>query len=287
MSKLPLNLIYLKYFCDAVRLGSISASARENFVSQSAISQGICQLERSLDKELITHQANRFKPTSEGMVVFEMAKQVFNTVLELEKSLLVDEGTVSGRIEFACMHSFALALLPKCLQKVKNEWPKLHVNFRLAHTDLIREWIKKDLIDFGIVLDNEDLSAFDCVQIHEGEYRLYVSKKELENKHLPFILSEERVETNLLKKSFHKYHRKEIHVLMEVSSWEVIANLTEAGLGIGFFPDYVALKRKKELTEAKIKYDPVPYKIFAVFSKNKRKDRNVEAFLELLKTTIR
>jgi DNA-binding transcriptional LysR family regulator len=283
MSKLPLNLIYLKYFCDAVRQGSISASARENFVSQSAISQGICQLEKSLGKELITHQANRFKATQDGLIVFERAKRVFESVAELEKSLLVDEGIISGRIEFACMHSFALALLPKCLKTVKNEWPKLHVNFRLAHTDVIREWIKRDLVDFGIVLDNEDLSAYDCFEIYQGEYRLYISRKQIRNKDLPFILSEERVETNLLKKSYRKYQKKEINVLMEVSSWEVIANLTEAGLAIGFFPDYVALKRKKELIEFQSKYDPIPYKIYAIFSKSKKRDKNVEAFLELLR----
>jgi DNA-binding transcriptional LysR family regulator len=286
MGKLPLNLIYLKYFCDAVRLGSISASARENFVSQSAISQGVCQLEKSLGKDLMTHQTNRFKPTREGMIVFEKAKAVFGNVLELEKSLLVDEGIVSGRIEFACMHSFALALLPKCLQTLKSEWPKLTVNFRLAHTDVIREWVRKDLIDFGIVLDNEDLSAFDCVEIYQGEYRLYISKKHDQKKPLPFILSEERVETNLLKKSLRKHHHKEMEVLMEVSSWEVIANLTEAGLGIGFFPDYVALKRKKDLMEVKMKYDPILYKIYAIFSKTKKGDLNIAAFLDLLKTTI-
>jgi DNA-binding transcriptional LysR family regulator len=286
MSKLPLNLIYLKYFCDAVRQGSISASARENFVSQSAISQGICQLEKSLGKDLITHQANRFKPTREGLIIFEKAKEVFNSISELEKALLIDERVVSGRIEFACMHSFALALLPKCLQAVKSKWPKLHVNFRLAHTDVIRDWIKRDLIDFGIVLDNEDLSAFDCVEIYQGEYRLYISKKHQSKKSLPFILSEERVETNFLKQSFRKHQRKEMDILMQVSSWEVIANLTEAGLGIGFFPDYVALKRKKELVEFTTKIDPIPYKIYAIFSKARKKDRNAGLFLDVLKATI-
>ena len=73
---------------------------------------------------------------------------------------------------------------------------------------------------------------------------------------------------------------------MEVSSWEVIANLTEAGLGIGFFPDYVASKRKKELVEFKTKCDPIPYKIFAIFAKTKRKNQNVEEFLNLLRATI-
>lgn len=286
MSKLPLNLMYLKYFCDAVKQGSVSASARENFVSQSAISQAIGQLEKALGKELITHQANRFKPTQEGLLIFEKAKPVFHQIGELERALIEDDGVISGRIEFACMHSFALALLPKCLQKVKKEWPKLHVNFRLAHTDIIREWIKKDVVDFGIVLDNEDLSAFDCVEIYQGEYRLYVAKKQIKNKELPFILSEERIETNLLKKSYRKYHKQDMDVLMEVSSWEVIANLTEEGLGIGFFPDYVALKRKNYLVNYEGRYDPIPYKIYAIFSKNRRLNKNTEAFLEILNKKV-
>lgn len=285
MSKLPLNLIYLKYFCDAVKLGSISASARENFVSQSAISQGISALEKSLNQELITHQTNRFKATQEGLVVFEKAKQVFNSITDLENTLIQDEGTVTGRIDFACMHSFALALLPQCLQKVRKEFPKLHVNFRLAHTDVIKELIRKGIVDFGIVLDNDDLSSFDCYEIYRGKYRLYVSKKHAKERNLPYILSEERVETNLLKNSFRK-HKHKMEVLMEVSSWEVIANLTEEGLGIGFFPDYVAIKRKKFLEECPIKFDSIPYKIFAIFSKAKKIPNNVEAFLELLKANI-
>jgi DNA-binding transcriptional LysR family regulator len=286
MKKLPLNLMYLKYFCDAVKQGSISASARENFVSQSAISQAIGQLEKALGKELITHQANRFKPTQEGLLIFEKAKHIFHQIGELERALIEDDGVISGRIEFACMHSFALALLPKCLQKVKKEWPKLHVNFRLAHTDIIREWIKKDVIDFGIVLDNEDLSAFDCVEIYQGKYRLYVAKKQIKNRELPFILSEERIETNLLKKSYRKYHKQDMDVLMEVSSWEVIANLTEEGLGIGFFPDYVALKRRTYLADYNERYDPIPYKIYAIFPKNRKVDKNIEAFLDILNKTI-
>lgn len=32
-------------------------------------------------------------------------------------------------------------------------------------------------------------------------------------------------------------------VVLEVGSWEVVANLVEEGLGIGYFPDYVATKK--------------------------------------------
>ena len=43
---------------------------------------------------------------------------------------------------------------------------------------------------------------------------------------------------------------------MEVSSWEVIASLTEQGLGIGFLPDYIIGKRAVILYDAP--YPPFP-----------------------------
>ncbi len=282
--KLPLNLFYLKYFCDAVKQGTISAAARENFVSQSAISQGILQLEKSLEIELITHQTKRFKTTHEGELLFESAKQVFKAVEEAESALWAKEGEIAGRIEFACTHSFALALLPHCLKRAKEEWPHLQVNFRLAHTDVIRDLLKKGSIDFGIVLDNEDLSGFDCCELRQGHYRLYTSQKK--QKGLPFLLSEERLETNLLKDSYRKLYNKEMAVLMQVSSWEVIANLTEEGLGIGFFPDYVAERRKGSLMEFRSKCAPIPYKIYAILSKGSKVSNAIKAFLEMLKEQL-
>lgn len=281
MSKLPLNLIYLKYFCDAVKFGSISSSARENFVSQSAISQGISALERSLEKDLITHQTNRFKPTQEGMLVFEKSKHVFEGINELEASLVVKQGEIGGKIDFACMHSFALECLPPIMIKAAESWPDLQINFRLAPARQIIEMVKKGIADFGIVIDQEDLSGFEVFELYSGEFKLYESKtKPLRSDKI--IMTEERVETNLLKKSYEKHNGKPLKVLMEVTSWEVIASLTQEGLGLGFIPDYVALYKKDKLKESKVKFDPIPYKNCAIFSKTRKLPENVKAFLDLL-----
>jgi DNA-binding transcriptional LysR family regulator len=258
-----INLLYLKYFCDAVKLGGVSASAKENFVSQSAISQGIAKLERSLKKELITHHPNRFKVTQEGRLVFEKSLGIFKSLQELDESL--SDGT-AGRLEFACMHSFALAILPKKLKELKRLYPKLQVSFRLGHTDQMLEWLKKGIIEFGICLDNDDLSGFDCHQIYEGQYRTYVAQNVKAGTELSFILSEERMETNLLKSAYRKKFKKEMAVLMEVSSWEVIANLTEEGVGYGFFPDYVA-ERRKSLAVHDLGLAPLHYKVYAIVPK--------------------
>jgi len=51
----------------AARLGSVTEAAKKNYVSQSALSQGIRSLEKDLKVELTTHQENRFVLTDTGV----------------------------------------------------------------------------------------------------------------------------------------------------------------------------------------------------------------------------
>jgi len=274
--KLPLNLVYLKYFCDAYRLGSVSKSAKENFVSQSAISQGITKLEDLLYIKLITHEPNRFKPTPEGVLLFEKSKKIFEAIEEVEQSVINGEKGYQGQVQFACMHSFALAFLSKPIALLREKYPGLYVKFRSAGPDQIKKLLQTGEIDFGIVLNNDDFSAYDSEIIYKGEYQLYRSKN---SKSEQYILSEQRKETNLLKQHYSNMFQKELPVLMEVASWEVIASLVEEGLGIGFFPDYIA--KKKDLERIDLGLPSIPYEVLALFPKGANKHKNSKVFLEI------
>lgn len=56
----------LKYFQSVVRLGSFSAAAEENFISQSAISQQVQSLERELSFALLVRKNRSFSLTPAG-----------------------------------------------------------------------------------------------------------------------------------------------------------------------------------------------------------------------------
>lgn len=56
----------LKYFQSVVRLGSFSAAAGENFISQSAISQQVQSLERELGFALLVRKNRSFSLTPAG-----------------------------------------------------------------------------------------------------------------------------------------------------------------------------------------------------------------------------
>ncbi|MBS0634359.1 MAG: LysR family transcriptional regulator [Verrucomicrobia bacterium] len=271
-----INTSYLKYFFDAVRTGSISQAARFNHVSQSAVSQGIAKLESSLNCTLISHQPNRFRPTEEGRRLYESSKSIFQAI---QRS--VDELTGQTTITFACYHSFALTVLPKIVKRAQLELPHLRINFRLGNYFAIKELIKKRVVDFGIMIDNDDLSSFDCHKLMEGEYRLYAAKGTRDIAKLPFLIdNEERKETNLLKSLYKARYDKELPVLMEVMSWSVVTRLAEEGLGIALAPDYIAQVSSK-LKPVLSELNPAPYKIFACFEKNIEPSVHEREFLKL------
>lgn len=274
------SIVFLRYFLSAGQSNSISKAAKDNFVTQSAISQAINKLETALGKQLISHEKNRFQLTPEGHLLLEKCKAIFAVFSEIEDAFNETDGIFKGRLSFACTHSFALSLLPPHLGKLSQVWPAVEPVLRLAHTDLIIEQVKKGEVDFGIVLDNEDFSQFHTREIYKGEYKLYRSKQMLDRSLKRLIMSEERREVSLLRQHFHSLEMA-MDDYIEVSSWEVIASLTEQRLGIGFLPDYVAGKRN--LVPCPWHPQPnIPYRILAIFSKHKELSRNAKMFISLI-----
>lgn len=278
MKHIP-NVTFLRYFLSAGQTKSISKAAKENFVSQSAISQAINKLEIALGKQLITHEKNRFQLTSEGILLLEKCKQIFTVFSEIEDAFNEADGVFKGKLSFACTHSFALSFLPPYLGELSKMWPDIELALRFGHTGMIVELVNRGEVDFGIVLDNEDFFNFNRQVIYQGEYRLYSSKRLSNYNIAKFLLSEERRETSLLRQYLHR-NGIEIKSCVEVSSWEVIASLTEHGLGIGFLPDYVVGKRS--LIEYPCHFPAIPYRILAIFPKNKQLSRNAKMFLNFI-----
>lgn len=273
------NLTFLRYFFSAGQFKSISKAAKENFVSQSAISQAISKLELTLGKQLITHEQNRFQLTTDGLLLLEKCKEIFTIFSEIQDCFHETEGVFKGKLFFACTHSFALSLLPPYLRKLSQVSSTIEPVLRFGHTGTIVELVKKGDVDFGIVLDNEDFTTFHTREIHRGKYGLYRAKKVSQQHMNRFILSEERKEVSVLRQYLFDTG-VEMDSCMEVSSWEVIASLTEQGLGIGFLPDYIVGKRS--LVHSEFIIPPIPYKILAIFSKNRRLSRNAKMFIDLM-----
>lgn len=265
-----MNLIFLKYFYDTVRLKSVTGSAKENHVTQSAISQGITQLEKWLAVSLLTHKRNSIKVTSEGETVFEWSKTIFSQVEDLKFRLATDQNGYIGNLTFACSHSLALSILPEILAKFQSEAPLVKTKVLFGHTGLIKNWLKQGEIEFGFVMDNDDISSFSLDPIFSGAFYFFQSSRRARELSInSCIFPPARAEVYLIKQLFMKKYGYEIKTEMEICSWEVIAKLVGLTSSVGFIPDYVALSSDKFKSIEPINIDlNVPYSIYAAYALN-------------------
>ena len=138
----PLNLVYLKYFCDTIKCGSLSAAARMNYVTQPAVTQAIAKLEEALCKQLFKRQHKSLKPTLEGELLYERGLGIFQAIRQVEEELENRDKSSTGRVDVACTHSFALSIFPVVLNKFKKAWPQIHVNVHLGGAEFIKNHVK-------------------------------------------------------------------------------------------------------------------------------------------------
>src|SRR5947209_3731335 len=107
ISMANMNFTTLQIFCDMVDTLSFTAAAERNFVSQSAVSQRIRELEHKLGQPLIDRGKGRGRaaPTEAGWTLYQGARQLLNEADELESRVRGMSGEVCGTIRVATVYS--------------------------------------------------------------------------------------------------------------------------------------------------------------------------------------
>ncbi len=80
----PLNIKQIRYFASVVELGSLSAAAKERFVTVQAVSKAIADLERELGHSLFVRESRGVHPTPFGKAFYQKAAVVLKGFSELE-----------------------------------------------------------------------------------------------------------------------------------------------------------------------------------------------------------
>lgn len=276
-------MFFLKYFYDAIRLRNISEAARENYVTKSAVSQGIVQLEKFLNVPLLTHQRNKIKTTPQGDLLFQSCKGIFRTIDELKLSLQSSLDDYEGSLQIGFSHSLGLNILPAILPMFKKIAPKVNLQILFGHTGNIKQWLEVGKIELGLVLNNDDLSAFMLETLHHGNFAFYESiERDPKEPLTSSLFSPARFEVFQVKKAFYEKYGYELKSDIEICSWEAIANLITSNLGVGFIPDYILLNSTKRSLLRLCKMNAtVPYTLHIASAEALSK--NGKLFAQLLK----
>ena len=120
-----MELLQLKYFCDAAESQNFSRTAQKYKVPTSNISQMVKRLEGELGVKLFNRTANRITLSDEGRIFYDGARRALSS-LEGARVMLRDmEGEISGEIKLLIRTHRRTSTL--AIEKFKKLYPNVQI----------------------------------------------------------------------------------------------------------------------------------------------------------------
>lgn len=290
------RLKQLRAFCKAVETKSISKAGEALFLSQPTVSLQIRALERELCVQVFERRGPVINLTPDGKILYDLAKPLITGIDNLAQDFNSQAGRLeSGELHITAGQTACMYLLPKYIQRFKDEYPGVHVKLSNNTGKDGRELLKSDNVDFavGTMAENSDdmvfepLFEYEPVLITPKDHPL-AGKKKISLKDIsPFglILPPRELSTWRKVDKIFNEHDVSYEVNMEVGGWEVIKKYVEEGMGISIV-SCLCLTGEEKLSATSLK-DYFPNQVYgAVIRKGKFLTPQARGFLEILSSNM-
>lgn len=238
----------LQTFCDLVDTGSFSQAAKQNLVSQSAVSQQVRTLEQRYGQKLLERgHPEGALPTPAGRLLYAESKEILHRFRALEERLRDRPSVMTGTVRVATVYSVGLHVMPPHIKGFLRDHPQVNVRLEYKRTDEIYAACVAGILQLGIVAFPQPRAQLEVVPLwHDRlvfvcspEHRL-ADRPELRLTELrgePFIAFERDIPTRKAIDRILRTRRISVARSMEFDNIETIKRSVEAGLGISILPD--------------------------------------------------
>src|SRR5690606_35727482 len=144
------TLRHLRAFHAVAQHGSFVAAARALFVTQSALSGSIRQLEELLGVRLFDRTTRTTGLTDAGRIFLEEVRIVLGTLEQGVRKMQELSSLNEGRVAIAAAPSVLAALVLPCVQALQGRYPNLRVTLREDSADAIIRYVREGAVDFGV-----------------------------------------------------------------------------------------------------------------------------------------
>lgn len=286
------RLKQLRAFCKAVETKSISKAGEALFLSQPTVSLQIRALERELCVQVFERRGPVINLTPDGKILYELAKPLINGIDNLAQNFNSLTGKLeSGELHITAGQTACMYLLPRYIQRFKQEYPGVHVKLSNNTGKEGRELLKSDCVDFavGTMAANSDDMVFEPLFEYEPMLITPLDHPLAGNKQVslkdisPYglILPPRELSTWRKVDKIFTENNVTYEVSMEVGGWEVIKKYVEEGMGISIVSNLCLTGAEKLSSISLARY--FPRQVYgAVIRKGKFLTPQARGFLEIL-----
>jgi len=240
---MEVNYELYKFFNEVAKAGNVTRASERLFVSQSAVSQAIRQLEERLECKLFSRSTRGVELTAEGTMLYSYISKATTLIENAQDKLLkmkeLSEGEiVIGASDTAC----SLYLLP-ILEKFSTKYPEINISVINRTTRELLTLLKSGTVDISFVnLPVEDDSMLEItpiMQTHDcfvaGEKYASLAKRKISLESLndiPVLMLDESSITRQQMDLFLLARGIKIKPSIELESLSLLAEFAKIGLGV-------------------------------------------------------
>lgn len=133
---------FYRTFLTVLRLGSLSAAARELGLTQPTIGRHIDALEQAIDAQLFTRSPNGLLPTDAAITLEPYAKTMAAASSALLRAASDQRDTVAGTVRISASEVVAVEVLPPILASLQEKYPDLEIE--LSASDAIEDLLNRE-----------------------------------------------------------------------------------------------------------------------------------------------
>lgn len=173
-----IDLHKLRIFDVVAEAGSFSAAAERLYITQSAVSQQIKDLENSLGHQLFQRGRRGVRLTQHGEELASYSRQIFQLLRQAEQALTNVDKLESGRLLLGATPGVSIYLAPDWVQRFRKRYPRLTVNLSTGITSQIAADVLAGRLDLGVIEgEMEETPRLLAYPLDEIEQRVVVGNQ--------------------------------------------------------------------------------------------------------------
>lgn len=186
-----MNIRDLEYIIAVDELKNFSKASEKCFISQPALSQQIKKIEEQLGFDIFERDKKSIITTEKGQKVVEYAKEIISDYSKIKNIGSSEVSVRMGLIPTICPY-----LLPKIVDKLHVEFPKIKFYFLELKTDELIKKLQAGEVDLGVIAYFKDLidDKMTYSKLYDEEFLLALPKNsKLTQKDFPQIMEEKKL----------------------------------------------------------------------------------------------
>jgi len=236
----------LKVFCDLVESRSFSQAAVRNFITQSAVSQQIRNLEARFETPLLIRNGRSIEPTEAGQVLYQAAREILDRYDRMQAEMKSAGQEISGSLRVSTIYSVGLYEMSTAMKTFMKRYPKVNLRVDFNRPNRVYEECLSGAVDLGVVTYPKprrgleiiplpaDRLTLICSPEHPLARRRQIDLRKIDGEN--FVAFERGTGSGRAIAQILNQNGVKVRVVMEFDNIETIKRSVEIGTGISIVP---------------------------------------------------